>query len=495
MKTQALPVAIIGAGPVGLAAAAHLIERGESLIVIEAGSKIGANVDNWAHVRMFSPWEFTVDRASVRLLEKHGWQMPPLNDLPTGRDLVERYLVPFSKLPEVKDLIYLNTRVVAVSRRNIDKMKDAGREDAPFVLHVICEDGSETLIEARAVIDASGTWHKPNPLGSGGLPAVGEKSQADHILYGIPDVLNSQRERYANRRVMVVGSGHSAINVLLNLAELIVTAPNTTIYWAMRGKNLKQVYGGGGEDALPARGRLGTRIQGYVDAGKIEIVSPFRVREIKAAVQELEVIGESSDGIQTIRVDEIIAATGARPDLDMLRELRLELDPALESTRALGPMIDPNIHSCGTVRPHGEAELRHPEKNFYIVGMKSYGRAPTFLLATGYEQVRSVVAALTGDWEAAHDVQLNLPETGVCSTDLGGEGTACCGTSASQSAPALISLSNIPVNNIRLQPINLQFEAVPVTIANVTHECGCDDTCCSDGVKSTTCGCDDDCCA
>lgn len=426
---NSLPVAIIGAGPVGLAAAAHLIERGETPIVFESAKTVGANMLTWAHVRMFSPWEFTVDGASVRLLEAHGWQMPPLNDLPTGRDLVERYLLPFSELPQVREHIHLNARVIAVSRRNIDKMKDNGRDDAPFVLHVVYGDGNEALIEARAVIDASGTWHKPNPLGSGGLPAVGEKRQAQHIFYGIPNALGIHRERYANKRVIVVGSGHSAINALLELAELKETASDTTIYWAMRGKNLKQVYGGGEADALPARGRLGTRIQAHVDDGTIEIVAPFRVREIMAVEGGINVIGESSDGVRTVQVDEIVATTGARPDLDMLRELRLELDPSLESTRALGPMIDPNIHSCGTVRPHGEAELRHPEKNFYIVGMKSYGRAPTFLLATGYEQVRSVVAALVGDWEAARDVQLNLPETGVCSTDLSGDG-ACCGTSA-----------------------------------------------------------------
>lgn len=470
-----LPVAVIGSGPVGLAAAAHLIERGKTPIIFESGRTIGANVLEWGHVRMFSPWEFTVDRASVRLLEAHGWQMPPRDDLPTGRDLVERYLVPFSELPEVRDHIHLDARVIAVSRRNIDKMKDAGRDDAPFVLHVVYGDGREALIEASAVIDASGTWHKPNPLGSGGLPAIGEQRQAQHIFYGMPNVSGSMRERYANKRVMVVGSGHSAINALLELAELKASASMTTIYWAMRGKNLKQVYGGGEEDALPARGRLGTRIQAQVDAGTIQIVSPFSIREITAAEDGLNVIGETAEGVQAVQVDEIIATTGARPDLDMLRELRLELDPSLESTRALGPMIDPNIHSCGTVRPHGEAELRHPEKNFYIVGMKSYGRAPTFLLATGYEQVRSIVAVLAGDWEAARDVQLNLPETGVCSTDLAGDGAGCCGASATvASEPMLITLNNIAVGDGPLKVVTAQG----ITASTSTESCCGGSTCC-----------------
>lgn len=446
MKTQRLPIAVIGAGPVGLAAAAHLLERGETPIVFEAGDTVGANVHNWGHVRMFSPWEFTADSATIRLLEANGWQMPPKDELPTGRDLIERYMLPFAELPIMRDHLHFNARVVAISRRNIDKMKDGGREDAPFVLHIAYGDGSENLIEARAVIDASGTWHQPNPLGSGGLPAIGEKRHVAHITYGIPDLLRTELGRYADRRVMVVGSGHSAINALLELAELKASYPQTIIYWAMRGSNLQRVYGGGEADALPARGRLGSRIQAHVDAGRIQITAPFRIREIKGADQGINVIGETPDGLQIVQVDEIITATGARPDLDMLRELRLDLDPSLESTRQLAPMIDPNIHSCGTVRPHGEAELRQPEKNFYIVGMKSYGRAPTFLLATGYEQVRSVVAALAGDWEAARDVQLNLPETGVCSTDLGNGGAACCGTTSAQ--PALLSLESIAVNGL-----------------------------------------------
>jgi hypothetical protein len=124
----------------------------------------------------------------------------------------------------------------------------------------------------------------------------------------------------------------------------------------------------------------------------------------------------SVDGRRLGPFDQIIAATGFRPDLTFLRELRLDLDSALDSSRSLAPLIDPNVHSCGTVPAHGEAELRHPEPNIYLVGAKSYGRAPTFLLATGYEQVRSIVAELAGDHEAARRVELVLPETGVCST-------------------------------------------------------------------------------
>ena len=141
----------------------------------------------------------------------------------------------------------------------------------------------------------------------------------------------------------------------------------------------------------------------------------------------LFVEGQTAAGVRTLGpIDRIIAATGQRPDLSLTRELRLELDPWLESTKALGPLIDPNEHSCGTVPPHGHQELSHPEPDFYTVGIKSYGRAPTFLLLTGYEQVRSVVAAIAGDHKAANNVALVLPETGVCSGP-GADEHGCCG--------------------------------------------------------------------
>lgn len=484
------PIAVIGGGPVGLAAVAHILERGETPILFEAGETVGASVLKWGHVRMFSPWEYTVDSASTRLLENHGWEMPPLNDLPTGADLYNLYMKPFSELPEISDVLHTGARVVAISRQNVDKMKDRGRDDAPFMLHVEYSNGNEKLIYARAVIDASGTWTKPNPIGANGLPAIGEKRHSDRIAYGIPDTKGAEKLRYANKRVMVVGNGHSAINALLDLASLRDDYPETQVFWIMRSTNLQQVYGGQEDDALEARGQLGIRIQKAVDSGTVEIVAPFRVESISMENDSLCVSGDVNGETQSIAVDEIIGATGSRPDVEMLRELRLDLDPAVESTRTLAPLIDPNIHSCGTVRPHGEAELRQPEKDFYIVGMKSYGRAPTFLLATGYEQVRSVVAGLVGDWEAARDVQLNLPETGVCSTDFAAEAdgvaSACCGTPAAKEEaiaggccdPVDAVVESANVLSIGDIPVAGKPQLISITSSDETTCCGGSDTCC-----------------
>jgi len=418
-----MPVAIVGGGPVGLTAAAHLLARQQPFIVIEAGSEVGAAIREWGHVTMFSPWRYTVDRVARQLLESHGWHAPPDDVLPTGDDLVDRYVTPLARLPEIAPHLRLNARVVAVGRKDFDKVRTKGRAAQPFDLHL--ESGE--VVEARAVIDASGTWRRPNPAGSSGLAIPGEREHARHIAYGIPDVLGSARGRYAGQRVVVVGSGHSAFNVILDLLKLAVLTPAMEITWVMRRENLDTVWGGGAADALEARGELGARAKRAVEAGQLTVLSPYRLRAVGRTEGGLAITGALRGVESTVTADEMIVCTGFRPDLDMLSEVRLTLDPWLECTAALGPLIDPNEHSCGTVRPHGAKELAHAEKDFYIIGMKSYGRAPTFLLATGFEQARSVVAQLSGDFAAAARVELELPETGVCSTTSVDGAAGCCG--------------------------------------------------------------------
>jgi hypothetical protein len=192
-----------------------------------------------------------------------------------------------------------------------------------------------------------------------------------------------------------------------------------------------RVYGGGRVDQLPARGELGSNLKALVDSGRISLVSGFSATRVAAIDNQVVVEGETAGGIRELGpIDRIVVSTGQRPDLDLTRELRLDLDPWLESAKALGPLIDPNLHSCGSVPPHGHRELAHPEPGFYTIGIKSYGRAPTFLMLTGYEQVRSVVAAIAGDLAGADDIHLVLPETGVCSTGIAsdaGTRSGCCG--------------------------------------------------------------------
>jgi thioredoxin reductase len=423
-------VAVIGAGPVGLAAAAHLINRNIPVKVYEAGNTIAANVRDWGHVRLFSPWSFNTDQAAKAILKHHGWQEPPGDALPTGIDLYEAYLRPLAETPEMRAVIETNATVQAISRKGISKVTTRGHDKALFSL--VVQNGSTRIDCASAVIDASGTWQNQNPLGASGLQAIGETTANSFIAYGIPDVLGPDRATYASKRVLVIGSGHSAANALLDLAQLADVDNLMQVTWAVRGTNLARVFGGGDADRLPARGKLRSDLKSILVRGRLKLVTGFAADRLEIHNGVITVAGRAADGgIKLGPFDRIIVATGQRPDLTMTQELRLDLDPWLECPKALGPSIDPNLHSCGSVPPHGYNELAHPEPGYFTVGVKSYGRAPTFLMATGYEQVRSVAAFLAGDLEAAKTVQLVLPETGVCSTNLVGlsnaETSACCG--------------------------------------------------------------------
>jgi thioredoxin reductase len=424
------PVVVIGAGPVGLAAAAHLVARGLDPLVLEAGPAAGAAVREWGHVRLFSRWGELVDRAAAELLEPGGWRAPDPDSYPTGEQWATAYLQPLAD--RLARRVRYGARVTGVARRGWDRVVDAAREGEPLTVRVRTAAGEER-ITARAVIDASGTWGRPNPLGGDGLPALGEPSAGPRARYRVPDLSDSaERARYAGRRIAVAGSGHSALTALVAFAELAETAPGTRVDWLLRRDAVGSAFGGGDADQLPARGALGRRAAQAVAAGHVTTVTGFRTAAVHREAGGL--VLESFGGTRLGPVDEALALTGFRPDLDFLAEVRLDLDPVLQAPRALAPLIDPNVHSCGTVYPHGAVELAQPEPDLYLVGMKSYGRAPTFLALTGYEQVRSVVAAIAGDRAAAERVELVLPETGVCSggglagaEEPAAAGGGCCG--------------------------------------------------------------------
>lgn len=441
-----LPVAVIGAGPQGLAAAAHLLERGVEPVILESGGVPAASVTQWGHVRTFSPWPELIDAAAARLLTSTGWSAPQ-DGFPTGSEWVASYLAPLAAAlgPRVR----YRTRVQAVSRRGRDRLVTPGRAEQPFVVHVLNADGVESRLQARAVIDASGTWLSPNPAGADGIPAIGERAAAARgvVSYLPPD--RAEAAALSGKHVLVVGSGHSAMTAVLEFAETVRENPSTTVTWAMRRGVVGDTFGGGTADELPQRGALGVRAREAVEAGYVSLVRGFRTERIDVVAGRAVVVGE--DGRTLPPADRVVALTGFRPDLSFLSEMRLELDPVLQAPVRLAPSIDPNLHSCGSVSPHGAVELAHPERDLYIVGMKSYGRAPTFLALTGYEQVRSVAAELAGDHDAARRVELVLPDTGVCSgaglfdspEDTGDGG--CCGQDAGSAQT--VSLARTPIGS------------------------------------------------
>ena len=436
--TDQLPVVVIGAGPAGLAAAAHLVDRGLEPLVLEGGAKAGTAVREWSHVRLFSTWGEVTDPAAEKLLAPTGWVKPDAGTYPTGGDWAEQYLQPLADV--LGDKVRVGARVTGVSRAGRDRIVDADRETQPFTVHVAYADGGEERILARAVVDASGTWAVPSPAGGDGLPALGERAAADRISYRVPDLKDpAVRARYAGKRTAVIGSGASAFTALASLAELAKSGDGegTHATWILRRGISGSTFGGGTADQLPARGALGLAAKAAVDEGHADAVTGFRTDAIERDGERLVLIAEDARRLDP--VDELIVLTGFRPDLSFLDELRLGLDERLQAPVELAPLIDPNQHSCGTVYPHGVNELSHPEEGVYLVGMKSYGRAPNFLALTGYEQVRSVVAAIAGDRESAERVELVLPETGVCGgaglfdqpqTDEAADGGGCCAAPA-----------------------------------------------------------------
>ncbi|WP_069166101.1 FAD-dependent oxidoreductase [Nocardia altamirensis] len=451
-----LPVVVVGAGPIGLAAAAELRERGLIPLVFERGDTAGAAIAEWNHVRLFSRWAELIAPAARRLLGATDWAVPDADTYPTGQEWVRDYLAPLATALG-DNVVHLGVEVTGVARRGRDRIVDAGRDTEPLSVHLRRADGSEDRVLAQAVIDASGTWTTPNPLGGEGLPAIGE-STARVIEYRFPDLGDAAiRTRYAGKHTVIAGSGHSALTAIVALAGLAEQEPETRLSWVLRRGEVGSTFGGGDTDQLPARGALGLRAKAAVEAGLLRVVTGFRTAAVEPA-QDGTVVLVSDTGQRLEGADRVVALTGFRPDLTWLSEVRLALDPVLQAPVQLAPLIDPNVHSCGTVYPHGVKELSHPEPGLFLAGMKSYGRAPTFLAMTGYEQVRSIAAALAGDHEGAERVELVLPETGVC----GGAGVfdtvgaqagsgGCCGGGPSE--PHELSLSApVAIKELNLTP-------------------------------------------
>ena len=423
-RHDALPVAIIGAGPIGLSAAANLVERGIDFVIYEAGVTPASSVRAWRHIRLFSGWRELVDPAARRLLSATDWVEPESGVAPYAAQLIDDYLTPLAALEPILSRTRLSTSVVSVTREGMDRTRSAGRGTTPFTLRILDQDGAVSEVAARAVIDASGTYENSNSLSSNGLDPLGLAEVSDRVTHALPDVLGRERARFAGKHAAVVGAGHSAANTLINLAKLAREEPGTRVTWIIRNASAVRVSAAE-DDELPGRASLGERVQRLVRTGAISVVDSFEIARLTAKDGRVAIFGNRRGGLEEIDVDLVVNATGFRPNLDMLREIRLDLDEVVEAPKRLAPLIDPNVHSCGTVAPHGFAELKQPETNFFIAGMKSYGRAPTFLLATGYEQVRSIVAWLDNDIASASKVELVLPATGVCSTDPA-NGSSCC---------------------------------------------------------------------
>jgi thioredoxin reductase len=392
-------------------------------------------------VRLFSQWTELMDDSSKRLLAATGW-VEPGGGYPMGGQWISEYLAPLGDA--LGDRVRYGARVVAVGKKGRDRSVDAGREEQPFIVHVVCADGSEERLEAESVIDASGTWATPSPAGSSGLPALGEKAAAASGVLGYRIPSMDDMRVLAGKHVVVVGNGASAKTAISQLARIARQDPSTQITWVLRRGVVGNTFGGGAPDELPERGALGQLAQQHVADGLVNLVIGFRTESV--TLDGARAVLTANDGRSLGPADRVIVLTGFRPDLSILSEVRLDMDLRLQAPARVAAEVDPNIHSCGSIRATGAADLAHPDAGLYIVGAKSYGRAPTFLALTGFEQVRSVAAELAGDHEGAQRVDLVLPETGVC----GGAGEfdapeETLGGSCCTVTPETIDLISAPV--------------------------------------------------
>jgi DNA-binding transcriptional ArsR family regulator len=433
----ALPVAVIGAGPIGLAAAAHLLERGFAPIVFEAGATIASHLESFRHVQLFSPWRYNIDPAARRLLEATSWQSPPLDELPTAGTVVDRYLAPLADLAPVASALRLSHRVLDISRDGFDKVKSRGRDDAAFVIRARTPDGVREF-RARAVIDASGTWGTPNPLGANGLPAIGEAEHADRIAYGMPDILGRDRARYAGKRVLVAGAGHS---------------PRATCWRSPSSRRGAADAPRMDDSQQPLRAHI-RRGRGRRPRGtRRPRPAPEAARGERPPRGDRRVphgVDPPRDGQLVVEGRGWTARRGASKDRRDRRRDRRPARPA--PCRGAAPQarsVDREHRATGAAHRSERAQLRHraaarpsrarPSRGALLRrGREELRARAEFPAGTGHEQVRSVAAALAGDLAAADDVQLELPRTGVCSTQFDEASSGCCAPGEAQPLEAKV---------------------------------------------------------
>jgi len=397
-------LAVIGAGPIGLEAAVRGLDAGFDVHVFERGV-VASHQIAWGHVRLFTPWRMNLGPAGRARLAAAGWTAPDPEAFSTGRELAEGYLEPLAKLPELAPRIHTHAQVVHVSRGGLLK-KDSpggtvlGRRDHPFRLLVRDAGGRENFLQAFAVIDASGVYGQPNWAGDGGIPARNEVYLAPQMSYHVDDVLDLRRERYAGRRTLVIGGGDSAATVVADLVQLAGETPGTSVAWATR-KQAEALYPVSvDETTLPGLRALMDRARAITRGGDPAVTHIGGVRvdgfEFNSATHRYRVALTDGEATRVEEVDQVIALTGYGPDNALYRELQVHECYASRGPMKLAAALSGST-GCTTTPAFGADVLANPEPDFYILGHKSYGRTPHFLMETGYQQVAEVIAKLAAD--------------------------------------------------------------------------------------------------
>lgn len=403
-RTDPLRLAVLGAGPVGLEAALYARTLGLNATIYERG-RVGEHLHRWGHVRLFTPFGMNVTplgRAAIAA-DNPKYSFPGDADLLTGREHITAYLDPLSRCSTLRDGLRVETHVVQIGRRSWLKSEcppEGRRAQQPFRLLLRGPKGKEEIEEADLVLDCTGVYGQHRWMGDGGIPALGEQAVESQIAYGLEDVLGERQAHYAGKNVLVVGAGYSAATTICNLATLAEKNPATWVVWLVRGSSTQPIKRQA-SDPLRERDRLAVRANTLATRGEGHV--EFHPQALVEGVEALgpdkgfRVSVRCAGKVRTFEVERIIANVGSTPENTLYRELQVH-----ECYASLGPM---NLaaalarHSgadCLTIPPQGASVLRNPEPNFYILGIKSYGRNPHFLLRTGFEQIRDAFTLISG---------------------------------------------------------------------------------------------------
>ncbi|MGH9183356.1 MAG: NAD(P)-binding protein [Acidimicrobiales bacterium] len=393
-------VAILGAGPIGLEAALAAADAGRPFTVYEAAPHAGGHVRRWGHVPLFTSWARNVSPRMRRHLEAAGAGVPGGPECPTGHQLARSLLDPLAALPEVAPHLRLGARVEAVGRQDLLKHEEIAtpaRAERPFRLLVRDRSGREDLASADVVLDCTGTYGRPNAVGDGGIPALGERALGEEIHRALPD-LDADGRRWAGRTTLLVGAGHSAQTAALGLAGLAGRAPGTRVVWAVR--SAAPTWGAVPHDPLPERAALVERA-GALAGGEepaVELRTGVVVERLARHDGRVAVTLRGDGGTEEVVVDRVLALTGFVGDHDLYRQLQVhECYATAAPIQLAAALLGEGAGDCLDQTSQGVDTLRNPEPNFFILGVKSYGRNNLFLMSVGWGQVEEVFAALSGD--------------------------------------------------------------------------------------------------
>lgn len=396
-------LAVIGAGPLGIECALYASRLGHDVQVYEAG-EIAQHLGEWGHIRMFSPWSMNVSALGKSVLASGGTlgHLFRSDRCPTGHELREQYLLPLAASSPLNGRIHTQSRVLGISRDHLlkgDQLGSTARSGKPFRLLIAPRGGKEKVVKADRVIDISGVFSQHNWLGSGGLPAPGERALASRIDYGLPDISAVRSERFAGKRTLVIGSGLSAVTSVAALADLARRVRGTSVLWLVRSED-RNPYESIPGDPLIERAKLMQQASGLMNgaASGVKCRRGWVVEEAREAGEGFEITLSRRSEVVREQVDRVIANVGYRPDRSLYEELQVHECYATQGPmRLAAALLGEGSADCLGQTSHGADSLRNPEPDFFILGAKSYGRNPHFLLTVGHAQIRDAFRAIESD--------------------------------------------------------------------------------------------------